>query len=370
MAKRTTTAVWHDKHQRWQINVQKDSKRRGFYSSTPGKKGQRECHAKADAWLDDNIEDQNKKVEDLYDAFIDGLKKTTSKSHWFKYESFGKNWIKPVIGNKKIGQLTEQDIQDIIDKAFDKGRLSRKTLQNIRACLAAFIKFCRKKNTTKLIIEDVNIPSLAKKLDKHILQPHEMLILFKSNKTSLRGKEVTDRFINAYRFQVLTGLRPGELMGLIDKEDIKGNILTVNRSINVYNEITSGKNQNARRRFALTQKAMEVLNAQRALDLNSEYLFGDMHLSTYEKRWNVYCEYNKIPHTTLYELRHTFVSIAKKLKEGQLKPIIGHSEDMDTFGTYGHEVEGELQDTADDLNDLFQDILVNRSKIVPIAKFR
>lgn len=65
-----------------------------------------------------------------------------------------------------------------------------------------------------------------------------------------------------------------------------------------------------------------------------------MHVSTYDKRWNVYSEYNQIPHTPLYELRHTFVTIAKKLKEGQLKSIIGHSEAIDTFGTYGHEVEG------------------------------
>lgn len=93
-------------------------------------------------------------------------------------------------------------------------------------------------------------------------------------------------------------------------------------------------------------------------------------MSTYEKRWNVYCEYNQIPQTPLYELRHTFVTIAKKLKEGQLKSIIGHSEAIDTFGTYGHEVEGDLQDNEEYLNDLFQNILISKSKIVPIAKFR
>lgn len=55
MAKRTNTAVWMGKQKRWQINVQKYGERRSFYSSTPGRTGQREANAKADAWLDDNI---------------------------------------------------------------------------------------------------------------------------------------------------------------------------------------------------------------------------------------------------------------------------------------------------------------------------
>ena len=56
MGKRTNTAAWSEKHKRWQINVQRDGKRRSFYSSTPGRTGQREANAKADAWLDDGIE--------------------------------------------------------------------------------------------------------------------------------------------------------------------------------------------------------------------------------------------------------------------------------------------------------------------------
>ena len=54
--KRTNTAVWNEKRGHWRINVQKNNIRKTFYSSTPGRTGQRECHAKADAWLDDGID--------------------------------------------------------------------------------------------------------------------------------------------------------------------------------------------------------------------------------------------------------------------------------------------------------------------------
>ena len=47
MAKRTNTAVWLEKHERWQINVQKDGIRKTFTSSIPGRNGQREANRKA-----------------------------------------------------------------------------------------------------------------------------------------------------------------------------------------------------------------------------------------------------------------------------------------------------------------------------------
>ena len=82
MGKRTNTATWSEKYKRWQINVQRDGKRRSFYSSTPGRTGQREANAKADAWLDDGIEGGNIRVSALYKDFIASQKKSTGQSHW------------------------------------------------------------------------------------------------------------------------------------------------------------------------------------------------------------------------------------------------------------------------------------------------
>ena len=62
MKKRTNTAFWVEKEKRWCIAVQKNGTRKRFYSSTPGRTGQREANAKADAWLDDSIRDGKKKV--------------------------------------------------------------------------------------------------------------------------------------------------------------------------------------------------------------------------------------------------------------------------------------------------------------------
>ena len=84
--------------------------------------------------------------------------------------------------------------------------------------------------------------------------------------------------------------------------------------------------------------------------------------STYRHRWAVYCEVNEITHCDPYELRHTFVSMMKRLPEGELKDLVGHSQDMDTFGVYGHAFGSDAEDTAQAVNGVLFKILNPKSK--------
>jgi len=360
MSKRTNVAAWQEKYKRWQINVQKDGRRRSFYSSMPGRVGQRDCHAKADMWLDDGIECTSTKAADIFKEYIEDVKATTSKSNWLKVQSIWDNWIEPGIGRLKITNVTEHHLQSIINKAFAKG-LAKKSLQNIRANIMAFIKYCRMRKVCTLFPEGLAIPKGAQEKGKSILQPDELAVLFDSDQTTYRAKPVMDKYINAYRFQVATGLRPGELMGL-KWSDIDGNTVHIQRSINYLREVTHGKNKNAVRKFVMSALARDILDKQCAT-FGCEYIFGDMNLQTYEKWWRRYREHNKIT-VTLYELRHTFVSIIKRLPEGEVKTIVGHSKNMDTFGTYGHELHGEMKRTAQNIQSIFKDILSRKKKSV------
>lgn len=56
-------------------------------------------------------------------------------------------------------------------------------------------------------------------------------------------------------------------------------------------------------------------------------------------------------------LRHTFVSVVKSLPEGMLKQVVGHSESMDTFGVYSHDVEGDLEEAAKKIQSIFLRVL-------------
>lgn len=51
---------------------------------------------------------------------------------------------------------------------------------------------------------------------------------------------------------------------------------------------------------------------------------------------------------TVYSLRHTFISMMKSvMPEQTIKDIVGHSVSMDTFGTYGHIVDGDAKRAAE-----------------------
>ena len=188
------------------------------------------------------------------------------------------------------------------------------------------------------------------------MQPESLRALFAIDTTLWRGKRVQDPYINAYRFSAVTGLRPGELIGL-RWADIYGNQVRVCRSINVHGEETRGKNENALRAFILTGTAAAILADQRLLTGEEESVFDIHSESTYRHCWKRYCEANDINYVPPYNLRHTFVSLAKTLPEGAVKPLVGHSRQMDTYGVYAHLLQGEEEQTAQSLENKLQVVL-------------
>ena len=355
MGKRTNTAVWEEKYQRWRVAVQKDGVRRQFYSSTPGRTGQREANKKADLWLDEGIDPRGSRVEDAGKLWLASVELTTSHTNYRPVESRWRIWVLPVIGKKRVTALTEQDLQEIIDRAY-AGGLSRKTLQSLRGDLTAFLKYCRKAKLCTFRPEDVEIPAGARYKGRKVLQPDALRTLFAVDTTLYYRKRIQDPYIFAYRFQVLTGLRPGELMGL-RWADVHGSTVRVSRSVNIEGTQTRGKNDNAVRSFALSDFARAVLEEQRKLTGSRDSVFEIQAEQHYYDRWRIYCRVNEIPPTSVYELRHTFVSVAKTLPAGEVKELVGHSEDMDTFGQYGHALTGDAETTAKAVNNVFAQLL-------------
>lgn len=349
--KRTNTASWDEKNQRWRIAVQKDGVRKNFYSSIPGRNGQREANRKADDWLDKDIE-QRMRCDRALDLFVENIKERTSFSNYDVEERRVRLYIKPAIGNLYLDSVTEGKLQAIIDKNTKK--LAKKSLKNLRATLTAFIKFCRKNKWTDLVPEDLTISKGATPTNKTVLQPQEVQVLFSNDYTLWRGKPAPEPYVAAWRFQVLTGLRPGELFGL-KWTDIRDDYVYLQRSINKFKETTRGKNENAVRAFKLPFAAKQIICNQ---PKESIYIFPVKSGTHYKDCLARYCKSNNITIVTPYELRHTFVSMAKSLPEGMVKQIVGHSKDMDTFGIYGHFLEGDNEIVADELQKVFDKIIV------------
>ena len=355
MTTRTGTARWTGT--RWRIDVQKDGTRKSFYSAKAGRAGQREANAKADKWLQTGVADTSLRVAQAYAMWYSTKQETTSDGNCRNIATRWRCWIEPNIGRKKLAALTEQDLQNIINKAYAAG-LSKKTLSCICADLRSLCKFCRTAKLSTFNPEGLRVPAGARLKGKKVLQPSDLLTLFNVDTTLYKGQIVHDDYINAYRFQVLTGLRPGELVGL-QWSDIRGNTVHVQRAVNVRGEVTKGKNQNAVRSFVLSDMARRVLENQRRLTAGEVSVFCILTEYNYYWRWKVYCKANGLTEVTPYELRHTFVSVVKTLPAGEVKGLVGHSLDMDTFGVYGHVLTGEAEATAEAVNGTFLKILRN-----------
>ena len=364
MPLRKNEARWYEDKQHWRIDVQKDGVRKSFYDSTKGRKGKIACEAKADDWLE--AHDTNKPVlrfKALWGGFMEDVKASTGPSNYRTLDSLGRVYLLPVLENKKCTDITMQDWQDIINAAYKRG-LAKKTCANIRGAATALYRYARKNRIQMERPELLTIPRGAPVGERKILQPEQLKTLFAVDYIMQYGQRKPCPTIHAWRFAVLSGLRRGELCGL-QWDDLAGNILHIRRSINAKNELTAGKNENARRYIALSERMAAEIAAQRDLlkrdGIICPWIFPDpsgdmMHPNNLYRRWYIYCKQHGMS-CSLHELRHTMISLVKSdVPEPLLKKIVGHSEAMDT-GIYQHIVDGDADRAAHLIDDVFSRIL-------------
>ena len=339
----------------WKISVQHNGVRKTFYSSLEGDTGRKDCAKKVVAWISAGAAPTNNKrltVNDVYTAFLKD--KALETSDIYNIENRYKNHIKPIIGQLKLENLTVQDFKRVIATAYNEFNLSRKSLLNLRGDLSLFCGYLYDSNLrTDLSTARVKIPRSAKRGTKEILATRDVYLLFTHDMTLYNNEEVKDYYIYAYRFQVLYGLRPGELIGLqwndVDEEN---ETITIRRSINAKGMQTDGKNDFAQRVLPLSKLAKQLLEAQ-----NREYrtdpkdpterIFGDYGSICYRKRWGIYCMYNGLQYVTPYELRHTFASNNKLLETWILDEVMGHAHEGMSLGVYAHACEGDMDGVTD-----------------------
>jgi len=364
MPERKNEAKWVESRQRWQINVQQDGERRTFTCSIQGTKGKVKAEKDADRWLTERTKDENIRFGKLWTDFLAEIDILAKSENYRKHEQMGRLWLLPALQHKKAVAITPQNWQDCINAAYKKG-LSKKTCKNIRASITALYRYAKKRRVPMGKPEDLTIPKDAPVGKRNILQPNDIKTLFSIDYTVKYGKQEKCFFIYAWRFLLLTGLRRGELCG-IRKEDINNGILHIQRSINDNNEETAGKTENAQRYIAISQHAEAVLTDQAEMlkkeGVISSWIFPDERGGCLDPKhlyqiWQTYRSQNGIK-CSLHEMRHTLISIAKSdVPEELLKRAVGHSQNMDTFGVYGHDVEGDMNRVADILDGLFDAIL-------------
>lgn len=361
---RRAEAQWQEKRRAWVVKVQKDGMRKAFQSSTPGRKGKREAEAKADEWLES--EQSEMPFQTAWKMFLDYQLKHNGKANYCNHESIGRIHLLPNIRATNVSKIKPMQWQECLDIAIGEGR-SRRTVVNIRSTISAFMTYADRMRWRTIALRkgDLKVDKAPAPKKKRILQPDAVGRLMHNSTVTKRGKVEEAFYIHSWRFFVLTGMRRGEVYGL-QWDDIDGSVIHIQRSINRLNEQTDGKNENARRDVMLSSMAVEVLDAQKkmlaARHIESNWVFPDEWGERSDpnkayKQWRYFCREYDI-RSTIHEMRHTYISILKNdMPEQMLKDLVGHSVNMDTYGVYGHVVNGEMERAKNIMDSTFARVL-------------
>ncbi|MEG1945383.1 MAG: hypothetical protein RR058_08180 [Oscillospiraceae bacterium] len=363
-----TKARWRDEKKCWQLNVTiKGQGRISFYSkNTDEEKGRDDVAAQAIFAIKTGERKSTILVKNVYADYVAYLEDNKAKTSVKQPKSFGTNWIIPLVGNKKLSNFIDMDFQKIIDAAANAG-LSKKTLSCIKNEFSKFWKWCRKNSLTDYVPQDIDIPLSAPRGTKIILTPKEFEILMTSDTTVIKGEVVPDPLIHLYRYTLLSGMRPGECLGLRNSNFSSDfHVTTVERALNDDNDFTDGKNHNAHRTIVnceLAQKELQLQREEYPVE-GDELFFNCTNQQFFRDRLEAYCKANNITRIAPYNFRHTFESYRERPKDESFQKArdqyVGHSKKI---SSYIHEVEHYPELVAQEINIIFLEILSYAEKL-------
>ena len=345
---------WSEKRQRWVLTVYENRKCVHTFTSTKkGKAGYNECLSKRSAWLGGAKDHLVTTVNSQWDRFLEDAAQRYQPEGVKRLDCDYRNYIKPVLGTRKLTSVTANDWQSCLNNARkrDGTLLSEKSVKTIRNTLAEFLKYCKKDGLDVPSSDDLYIPKTVKPVKEKVILTEEHMAAFFDDSQPFANQY----YVPYWRFALATGLRPGEILGL-RYEDYDGTFCVVKRSINTHKNIRpGGKTKNAARKIALSELAKAAIEKQIAqtADLHSEYIFcrpdgGIASSAKINLRFKKVCKTIGAPEDiSLYGCRHTFISYASRvLSESVLKPLVGHSVSMPTLTTYQHTTDQMLKDAA------------------------
>lgn len=356
---------WDKKNKKWVLSVMIDGQRKQFVSRTPKMPGKKECRQRCLEWIENGMyNDGNLPVSKAFERFLKDYKDRYGETEqFFKLKSLSDLFIIPVLGKKKCSQITLNDWQNVINNAKPTVKhradgtpyqlcdtLSKKYLKNIKGVISSFISWAAPRHFVEYTpMSQIYIPAAAPTVGKDILQLSDIEKLF-AEPTGLW-------FERALMLEVLTGLRPGEILGLQKNDyDPQTGSITIRRSVNARGNITTGKNANAHRTIELTPEVRQIVDEQlvETAYLESEWIFCNTTglvgaQAQLLKCWKRIAAKKGFPaSTTPYSLRHTFYTHTEAyLPDRVIKSIFGHSAKTDGHSIYGsHVVNEEAHEAA------------------------
>lgn len=301
------------------------------------------------------VEPSRQTLAEYLRKWLEAIEGTVSPKTFSDYRSLANRHIIPALGHRRISELQAAEIQAHYNRL--RSSLSARTVHYVHAVLNSAL--------SKAVRWDELARNPAKLVDLPKRERREMRALDADEVNRLLDAAEGTRFSALWHLLVVTGIRPGEALGL-RWSDIDGNKLRVQRALAQTAkgpQLSETKTSLSRRVIPLSPKTLEVLKHHRrtqAAERLAAKSFAEMDLvfCTSEGRpleWRVIARRHFKPLIARagidglrpYDLRHTHATLL--LRENMHPKIVserlGHASTKMTLDVYSH-VTPNMQDEA------------------------
>lgn len=315
--------------------------------------------------------------------FSDGILLSTLMTKWLLYKknivklsthanfvSSTINHINPMLGRKKIGDINEGDIQDLIMYLYSNGRkdgkggLSVKTIKDVILPLKLALDYAAKRRViSKLEWDTIEYPKGASKSRVIALSQEEEQHFIQAIYLNL------DRKTCGILLTLMTGLRIGELCGLQMKDiSLSKQTISINKTVQrVYDArkktsslyIGQPKSESSIREIPVPKMLIKVMQKFQNEKKPENYFLTDAKKPTeprtYRQFFSRFLKRNNLPEVKFHELRHTFAVRAIEIPEFDIKSlseILGHKNVSFTLNVYGRANIQQKKKCMELMNDL------------------
>lgn len=302
----------------------------------------------------------------VYERWIANYKLTVKESSFYIIEIQYKSKILPILGNKKINQITTIECQDLVNYWYSIPLKNYKVIFNL---VTRIFKYAKQ---LKIVANDptssVIIPKASRQFDK--LQTSRNYYTKDELKTFLEYAEKHEKykFYVLFRLLAFSGMRKSESLALtwnninFDKAQI-----TINKTLILTPkvEVSTPKTKNSNRIVFIDKKTLSILNEWRfeqkkellqkgfnALSPN-QLVFSNKNNdyispTTITNPMNRIIKGSNLPHITVHGLRHTYATLAAQggMAVKQLQAQLGHSDIQTTLNIYTSITDEQRKETA------------------------
>jgi integrase len=355
----------------WYMDECGERKRKSFSATT-----KQDVHRKITNYIEEfnntimESDESNKTLKESMQQWLEIFKFPSVESTTYdRYECTSKNQIYPLLGDKAVSDITAIDIKGLLNQKMNEG-YAYTTVKKVYAILFEYFRYLTEQQI--IIKNPMNSAPMIKKSNflaaqnKENLPTNETVTVFTDEEIEKLKKEcfrcwgTGKRFYQqsaAYILMLNTGLRTGELLGLLNSDiDLDNRVMHLQRGVKeiskrdgvsaeVGREIKVGKLKSAssRRNVPLNSVAIEMIK-----ELRKERYFGEnsplvadekgdyTRPNNFRKRFYRILEGAGIEKKGLHSLRHTFATnlvngirqpdgSIKSLSPKQVADLLGHS---------------------------------------------